>query len=54
MNCLNNSWDVFPMSDMQKAYWISITEGVLENSSRIQYYCEYNLADFDLARFTLA
>ncbi|EKT55964.1 condensation domain-containing protein [Providencia sneebia] len=54
MNYLNNGGDIFPMSDMQKAYWISITDGVLENSSRIQYYCEYNLADFDLTRFTLA
>lgn len=54
MNYLNNGGDIFPMSDMQKAYWISITDGVLENSSRIQYYCEYNLSDFDLAKFKLA
>lgn len=54
MNYLNDSGDIFPMSDMQKAYWISITDGVLDNSSRIQYYCEYNLADFEQARFTLA
>ncbi|MBE8612962.1 hypothetical protein CYG68_11140 [Morganella morganii] len=55
MNCLNNNGgDIFPMSDMQKAYWIGITDSVLENSSRIQYYCEYNLVDFELVRFTLA
>lgn len=42
------------MSDMQKAYWVSITDGVLGNNSRIQYYCEYYLADFELARFRCA
>lgn len=54
MNHANDGATIFPMSDMQKAYWISITDGVLENNSRIQYYCEYNLVDFDLARFTYA
>lgn len=46
--------NVFPMSDMQKAYWISMTDNVLGNSSRIQYYCEYELSEFDLEKFRLA
>lgn len=43
----------FPMSDMQKAYWINITDGI-ENSSRMQYYCEYELSEFDLDKFKTA
>ena len=52
MNNSNNTG--FPMSDMQKAYWINITDGILENSSRIQYYCEYELSEFDLDKFKIA
>lgn len=49
---MNNSYNTgFPMSDMRKAYWIKITDGILENSSRMQYYYEYELSKFNLDKF---
>ncbi|MFQ1013166.1 hypothetical protein ACFX2U_10005 [Gilliamella apicola] len=52
MNNSNNTG--FPMSDMRKAYWIKITDGILENSSRMQYYYEYELSKFNLDKFKIA
>ncbi|WP_230085784.1 hypothetical protein, partial [Providencia sp. wls1948] len=39
------------MSDMQTAYWMSITDYTQKNNSRIQYYCEYNLTELNLEKF---
>ncbi|EML1936706.1 amino acid adenylation domain-containing protein [Providencia stuartii] len=51
MDYRSDSRDTFPMSDMQTAYWMSITDYTQKNNSRIQYYCEYNLTELNLEKF---